>query len=114
MTGIVDWDHLIVGPRILDIAYFAVQLAKYDVHDPEKMAQWFHDFPLLLQGYECESPLLEEEKAAFPYVLVSVPILFAYWAIETSHDDSYIQAELDTVAWLHGRLELVRERVQAL
>jgi Ser/Thr protein kinase RdoA (MazF antagonist) len=114
VTGIVDWDHLTIGPRILDIAYFAVQLAKHDVHDPKKMAQWVHDFPLLLQGYECESPLSDEEKSAFPYVLISVPILFAYWAIETSHDDSYIQTELDTVTWLHSRLALIQESVQAL
>jgi Ser/Thr protein kinase RdoA (MazF antagonist) len=113
VSGIVDWDHLVIGPRVLDIAYFAVQLAKNDVHDSEKMAQWFHNLPLLLQGYECESPLLDEEKSAFPYVLISVPILFAYWAIDTNHDDSYIQTELDTVTWLHSQLDILRESVQA-
>jgi Ser/Thr protein kinase RdoA (MazF antagonist) len=76
------------------------------------MAQWLDDFPLLLAGYEAESTLLEEEKAAFPQVLIAVPVLFAYWAIETGHSDDYIQTELDTMAWLYRNLEIVRERVQ--
>jgi Ser/Thr protein kinase RdoA (MazF antagonist) len=114
VTGIVDWDHLTIGPRILDVAYFAVQLAKRQVRNPEAMARWLDDLPLLLAGYEAEIALLEEEKAAFPYVLVSVPVLFAYWAIETGHGDDYIQTELDTIAWLHRNLEEVRKRVQAV
>jgi Ser/Thr protein kinase RdoA (MazF antagonist) len=112
VTGIVDWDHLTIGPRILDVAYFAVQLAKRQVRNPAAMAQWLDDFPLLLAGYEAESTLLEEEKAAFPQVLIAVPVLFAYWAIETGHSDDYIQTELDTMAWLYRNLEIVRERVQ--
>jgi len=114
VTGIVDWDHVIIGPRILDLAYFSVQLAKRHVRNPVKMAQWLDDFPLLLSGYGAESILQEEEKAAFPYALISVPILFAYWAIETSHSDDYIQTELDNIAWLYGNLEVVRQRVQTV
>jgi hypothetical protein len=94
------------------VAYFAVQLAKRQVRNPAAMAQWLDDFPLLLAGYEAESTLLEEEKAAFPQVLIAVPVLFAYWAIETGHSDDYIQTELDTIAWLYRNLEIVRERVQ--
>jgi Ser/Thr protein kinase RdoA (MazF antagonist) len=111
VTGIVDWDHLTIGPRILDVAYFAVQLAKRQVRDPAAMAQWLDDFPLLLAGYEAESALLEGEKSAFPYVLIAVPVLFAYWAIGTGHSDDYIQTELDTTAWLYHNLAVVRERV---
>jgi Ser/Thr protein kinase RdoA (MazF antagonist) len=113
VTGIVDWDHLTIGPRILDPAYFAVQLAKRRVRDPAAMAQWLDDFPLLLAGYGDESALLAEEMAAFPHVLIAVPVLFAYWAIETGHGDDYIRTELDTMAWLYRHLEGVRDRVQA-
>jgi Ser/Thr protein kinase RdoA (MazF antagonist) len=111
VTGIVDWDHLTVGPRILDLAYFAVQLAKRQVQNEEEMARWLDEFPLLLSGYEAESALLGEEKSAFPYALIAVPVLFAYWAIETGHSDDYIQIELETIAWLYRNLEVVRERV---
>jgi Ser/Thr protein kinase RdoA (MazF antagonist) len=114
ITGIIDWDHLTVGPRILDPAYFSVQLAKRQVRDPGAMTRWLDDFPLLLAGYEAASPLLETEKAAFPYVMIAVPVLFAYWAIETGHSDNYIQTELDTLAWLHDNLEVVRSRMRAL
>lgn len=114
VTGIVDWDHLTIGPRSLDVAYFAVQLAKRHVHNPVKMAQWLNDCTLLLAGYEAESSLLEEEKTAFPFLLIAVPILFAYWAIETSHSDDYIQTELDTITWLYNNLEVVRAQVQIL
>lgn len=111
ITGIIDWDHLTVGPRILDPAYFAVQLAKRQVRDPEAMARWLDDFPLLLAGYEAHSPLLAAEKAALAYVMIAVPILFAYWAIETGHSDDYVQTELDTLVWLYDNLEIVQTRV---
>jgi Ser/Thr protein kinase RdoA (MazF antagonist) len=114
VTGIVDWDHLTIGPRILDIAYFAVQLAKRQVRNPEAMAQWLDELPLLLGGYEAESILLEKEKVAFPYALISVPVLFAHWAIGTRHSDDYIQTELDTMAWLYRNVEVIPQRVQAV
>jgi Ser/Thr protein kinase RdoA (MazF antagonist) len=111
ITGIVDWDHLAVGPRILDPAYFAVQLAKRQVRDPQAMARWLDEFPLLLAGYQAVSPLLESEKAALPYVMIAVPVLFAYWAIETGHSDDYIQTELDTLSWSYDNLEVIQRRV---
>ncbi len=113
VTGIVDWDHLTIGPRILDVAYFAVQLAKRQVRDRAAMEQWLDELPLLLAGYGGESPLLAKETAAFPHLLIAVPVLFAYWAIETGLSDDYIRTELDTMVWLYGNLAAVRDRVQA-
>ncbi len=108
VTGIIDWDHLSLGPRILDLAYFAVQIAKRQIHQPDKMAQWLDEIPLLLQGYDSKSALLVKEKAAFPYVLIAVPIFFTYWLIETGQISS-VQIELDAVAWLHNNLDLIRD-----
>jgi len=111
VTGIVDWDHLIVGPRILDVAYFAVQAAKHDVGDAGKMAQWLHDLPLLVRGYASVSALSTEERAAIPYVMIAVPIFFAHWAISTAMDSDYIQQELDAGAWMYDNLGSIQEAV---
>jgi len=111
VTGIVDWDHLVVGPRVLDVAYFAVQAAKHDVRDAGKMAQWFHDLPLLVQGYASVSALSREERAAIPYVMIAVPIFFAHWAISKAMDSDYIRQELDTAAWLYDNLDTIQEAV---
>ncbi|MCJ7739106.1 MAG: phosphotransferase [Anaerolineae bacterium] len=111
VTGIVDWDHLVVGPRILDVAYFAVQAAKRDVRDAAKMAQWFHDLPLLVQGYTSVSALSREEQAAIRYVMIAVPIFFAHWAIGVAMDTDYIQQELDAVAWLYDNLDAIQKAV---
>ena len=109
VTGIVDWDHLVVGPRILDVAYFAVQAAKRDVRDAAKMAQWFHDLPLLVRGYTSVSALSREEQAAIPYVMIAVPIFFAHWAIGAVMDAVYIQQELDAAAWLYDNLDTIQK-----
>jgi len=111
VTGIVDWDHLIVGPRVLDVAYFAVQAAKHDVRDATKMAQWFHDLPLLVQGYTSVSALSTEEQAVIPYVMIAVPVFFAHWAISAAMDTEYIRQELDAAAWLYDNLDTVQEAV---
>ena len=75
VTGIVDWDHPIVGPRILDVAYFAVQAVKHDVRDAGKIAQWFHDLPLLVEGYTSVSALLEQELDAAIWLYHSLDML---------------------------------------
>jgi Ser/Thr protein kinase RdoA (MazF antagonist) len=111
VTGIVDWDHLMVGPRILDVAYFAVQAAKHDVRDAGKMAQWFRDLPLLVQGYASVSALSAEERAAIPYVMIAVPIFFAHWAISAAMDTDYIQQELDAATCLYDNLDTIQEAV---
>jgi Ser/Thr protein kinase RdoA (MazF antagonist) len=107
VTGIIDWDHLSLGPRILDLAYFAVQIAKRQIHEPDKMTQWLDEMPLVLQGYDQITPLLDQEKAALPYVMIAVPIFFTYWLIETGQFDS-VQIELDAAAWLYRNLDLIR------
>ena len=111
VTGIVDWDHLIVGPRILDVVYFAVQTAKHNVRDAGKTAQWFHDLPLLVQGYASVSALSAEEQAAIPYVMIAVPIFSAHWAISAAKDVDHIQQELDAAAWLCHNLDTIPEAV---
>ena len=111
VTGIVDWDHLIVGPRVLDVAYFAVQAAKHDVRDAAKMAQWFHDLPLLVQGYASVSHFSTEELMALPYVMIAVPVLFAHWAIDVAMDADYIQQELDAATWLYDNLDTIQKSV---
>jgi len=113
VTGIVDWDHLIVGPRILDVAYFAVQAAKRDLRDAAKMAQWFHDLTRLVQGYASVSALSTDEREAIPYVMIAVPIFFAHWAISVTMDADYIQQELDTAAWLCDNLDTIQKAVLA-
>jgi len=100
VTGIIDWDHLSLGPRILDPAYFVVQIAKRQIHDTGKMVRWFDDLLLLLEGYQDENTLSVKEKEAFPSVMLSVPIFFTSWLIETEQFSS-IQLELDTIEWLH-------------
>jgi Ser/Thr protein kinase RdoA (MazF antagonist) len=113
ITGIIDWDHLRIGARIFDLAYFAAQLGKRHVGDPETMAQWLHDVLLVLERYDQENRLSAGEEAAFPYAVIAVLIAFAGWMIEVDWIEA-LQTELDAMAWMHSHLRIVQERVAAV
>ncbi|MCJ7738479.1 MAG: phosphotransferase [Anaerolineae bacterium] len=110
VTGIIDWDHLCVGVRVFDLAYFAAQLGKRHVGDPDTMVQWIRDVSLVLLGYHQECHLSDGERAAFVYVVIGVFIAFAGWEIEVGWVEA-LQTELDAMAWMYDNLGVIGDQV---
>ncbi len=107
VSGFIDCDHLSLGPRVFDLADFIVHMIKQDVADPERTAAWFGLFPAVIQGYEKETPLLQEEKQALYYVMVGVLLGLAGWFFDTG-DAAKARSELEAIRWMyHHRQEIL-------
>lgn len=105
VTGIIDWDHLSIGPRLLDVAYFATSEVHRRLQERDIMAHWHKELAWLLQGYHKEEPFSELEKNAFPAILLAIPFLFINWLVSINRD-YWIQVEV--LAWLANNLEEVQ------
>lgn len=79
LAGIIDWDQLSLGPRLLDLAYFAVQMIKRRLEAGASLDDWPAEWAALLAGYRQQATLTASEEAALPYLLLTIPLLFIRW-----------------------------------
>ena len=100
VVAIIDWDQLSLGPPLLDVAYFAVQIAKCQINDKTHMKQWQADWQHLVLGYEKVNRLTEADREALFYLLLTIPLLFIRWLLDTNQPH-YVSMELDTFYWLY-------------
>ena len=110
VSGFIDYDHLSIGPRIFDLADFIVHMIKQHVADRERTSEWYDLFPAVLQGYDEENPLLEDEKQALCYVMLGVLLIFAGWLFEVARPEK-AQPELEAFAWMYHNRQRIRDRI---
>jgi Ser/Thr protein kinase RdoA (MazF antagonist) len=85
VTGIVDIDHLQVGPRVYDLAYhlaFHVHwVVRTDIPVGPAVASVSSATRLLINGYQAVSALSEAEQAAIAAIALDVALsLVAFWS----------------------------------
>ena len=103
VVEIIDWDQLSLGPAILDLAYYAVQLMKWHVGDAAFMQGWHSDWHQLQLGYDARRPMSEIERTCLKPMLLTIPLLFAHWCIDVGYE-AYVGMELEALSWLHGNV----------
>ncbi len=107
VSGFVDCNHLSIGPRTLDLAYFLVHLVKWDVGDEHKTATWLAHYNQVVVGYERVRPLERRERQGLFYVMLSVLLGFADHFYRGGEPQN-VKVELDTFAWMyHHRQEII-------
>lgn len=99
VCGFVDCDHFCIGPRIFDLATYAVHHLKWVTDDPVAAQQWLDNLPHLLRGYQSLQPLTEAEVVALPYTLLAYHLLLADWFLALPNRAS-IGVEVQTLDWI--------------
>jgi Ser/Thr protein kinase RdoA (MazF antagonist) len=104
VVGFIDCDHLCIGPRLFDLASYAIHHLKW-VTDYETATQrWLTSLPRLLNGYRSDHDLSPAEAAAFPHALMAYHLLLAHWFMGTSQWEP-IALELRSLDWLSEHLD---------
>lgn len=71
VSGFLDFDHLAVGPRPLDLAYAAGSvLARRLERDQPEIDDWLVQFAALVAGYQSVSPLTNAEVDRLPALTI--------------------------------------------
>ncbi len=107
LTGYIDFDLSQINARIFDLCYMALSLLKGHIYDSDKTAKWFEILKRLAEGYETIHPLTEEEKNAFPVIMLSIEMLFvAYYTNQNKAEPAAEAAAM--FMWLWENRERVR------
>jgi Ser/Thr protein kinase RdoA (MazF antagonist) len=106
VIGFIDCDHLCIGPRLFDLAYYAVHHLKWETHDRSATQRWLTNLPHLIKGYRSRHSLTDREVAALPDAMMAYHLLLSHWFMGLPNRDA-IELELRSLFWIHTNLEAI-------
>jgi Ser/Thr protein kinase RdoA (MazF antagonist) len=113
VSGFVDFDHLSLGPRLFDPAYFIAHMIKGGRGSEGWEEEFFDLFPAVLRGYAEARGVRPREALAIPPLMEAMFIMFAGWSCELGRPADAL-AELESLAWVHrNRLRIVEAALWA-
>ena len=77
LSGYIDFDLSQRNIRIFDICYFLTGLLAEEAEEAFTKKEWTENVRAAIEGYESITRLSAEEKAAIPWVMGCIEILFA-------------------------------------
>ena len=104
VTGFIDFEIVVNGPRVFDVCYCGTSLLVGAFPDVEKMQLWPALFASILKGYEGSCPLTSSEIRALSGVLAAIELLFAAFSFETKAVEA-AKCNLSVLKWLSENSE---------
>jgi Ser/Thr protein kinase RdoA (MazF antagonist) len=106
VTGFIDFEIVVRGPRVFDVCYCGTSLLVSGYPDVEKMQTWPALFHSLLKGYQEVCSLTTSELRALPSVLAAIELLFAAFSFEAQAEDA-ARCNISILKWLSTNRELL-------
>ena len=106
VIGFIDCDHLCIGLRLFDLAYYAVHHLKWVTDDEAATDHWLTDLPHLLTGYRSQQRLSHEEAAALPYGMLVYHLLLSHWFMGLPQQES-IALEVRALDWIDRHFDAI-------
>jgi Ser/Thr protein kinase RdoA (MazF antagonist) len=104
LSGFLDFEMVVRGPRIFDICYCATSILVGGFQDPAKVERWPGLFRSIVKGYEEVSPLTPTEPPAVYGVMAAIQLLFAAFSLET-RAEAAARCNARVLRWLAGHRE---------
>ncbi|MDH4138880.1 MAG: phosphotransferase [Anaerolineae bacterium] len=109
VSGWLDFELIVRGPRLFDLGYCATSLLMNGMDDSAKRLRWLALLAALVNGYTSLNPLTVVERSALWYVLLSIEVIFAAYFTHIK-DEKGITQNLDALLWIYEN----RNRIQTL
>lgn len=106
VVGFVDCDHLCIGPRVFDLAYYAVHHLKWVTDDAAATERWLANLPHLLTGYCSMERLSPAEVSAVPYAMMAYHLMLAAWFFGRAQPEP-IALEAEALDWLDRHFDAI-------
>jgi Ser/Thr protein kinase RdoA (MazF antagonist) len=107
VIGFIDCDHLCLGPRLYDLATYALHHVKWVTDDAAATQGWLRAVPHLLRGYRSVQTLPPQEAAALPAAIVAYHLLLSHWFMGLPRWEP-IALEMRSLAWVDQHFDLIR------
>jgi Ser/Thr protein kinase RdoA (MazF antagonist) len=106
VIGFIDCDHLCIGPRLFDLAYYAVHHLKWVTDDQAATQRWLSNLPHLLKGYRSQQSLSQDEAAALPHAMMAYHLLLSHWFMGLERPES-IALEVRALDWIDQHFDAI-------
>lgn len=104
LTGFLDFEMVLRGPRIFDVCYCGSSMLVNGFQDSEKAQKWPVLFRSLMSGYEAFCPLVPSERLAAYGVLVAIELIFVAFCLDT-HNEGAAKSNASMLCWLSRNRE---------
>ena len=88
LTGFIDFELVVKGPRLFDLCYCGTNLLVSAYPDEAKMQAWPGLFHALVKGYQSVIPLTATEIKAMFGILEAIELLFIAFSLEAGADSA--------------------------
>jgi Ser/Thr protein kinase RdoA (MazF antagonist) len=109
LSGWLDFELIVRGPRLFDLCYCATSILMNGMDDPNKRSRWFTLLAALVEGYTSSNPLTLVERSSLWYVLLSIEVIFAAYLSHLKDEKGVVQ-NLDALLWIVAH----RSRIEAV
>jgi Ser/Thr protein kinase RdoA (MazF antagonist) len=106
LTGFVDFDMVVRGPRIFDVCYCGTSILVSGFPDLKKVERWPEHFHSLMSGYEEVCPLNATEGHALYGTLVAIQLLFMAFSLDTQAEGA-ARCNANVLNWLSVNREVI-------
>jgi Ser/Thr protein kinase RdoA (MazF antagonist) len=101
LSGWLDFEIMLRGPRLFDLCYCSTSLLINGFGDPNKRQAWFTSLSALVEGYESISTLISVERRALRVMQMSIEVIFIAFFVRI-HYPSGVAQNIDALAWLYA------------
>ena len=99
LTGFLDFEMVLKGPRVFDVCYCGSSMLVSGFQEPEKAQRWPELCRSLVRGYEEFCPLTPSEYRALYGLFVAIELIFiAYWL--DTHAENAARSSGSMLYWL--------------
>ena len=106
VVGFIDCDHLCIGPRVFDLAYYAVHHLKWVTDDAAATGRWLANLPHLLTGYCSMERLSLAEMSALPHAMMAYHLMLAAWLGGRAQPEP-IALEVQALDWIDRHFDAI-------
>jgi Ser/Thr protein kinase RdoA (MazF antagonist) len=101
LSGWLDFEIMLRGPRLFDLCYCSTSLLINGFGDPSKRQAWFALLSALVEGYESVSPLTSVERRALRVMQMSIEVIFIAF-FDSIHYPAGVAQNIAALTWLYA------------
>jgi Ser/Thr protein kinase RdoA (MazF antagonist) len=101
LSGWLDFEIMLRGPRLFDLCYCSTSLLINGFIDPLKRQAWFGLLSALAAGYESVSSLTRVERRAMRIMQMSIEVIFIAFFSKINYP-AFVTQNIEALAWLYA------------
>ncbi|MFI8708913.1 phosphotransferase enzyme family protein [Bacillus sp. NPDC077411] len=110
-VGFLDFEIAEINIRVFDICYCLTSILNELFTNEKLKNQWFSLIKPIIEGYNNQTPLTQEEKSVFWHVMLGIQVIFIAYFINSPE---ILKINQDMFIWIYENKKTIEECVQAV